>query len=307
VPTHEIVEPVTVRALRELVLPTAPDKITGAVLPALRVRDWLPDKVPLTVPPKEIPVAPVVVIIVLPDRTVGTALVTVNDAALTVEVARVRVFVIPAAEDTVTAPRATAPPTASLKRTPPTVPESRVRDCPLIEVPLTVPPKYIPVGSERPAIIPRVVIVVFVDRTVGTALVTLNDSALIEEDPRVRVFVVPEAEITCIAPSGIAEVPTSPNKLIFPSVPASRVREYAPLTVPPKEIPAAPVVVIVVSADRTVGAALPTVNEAALIAVAADPRVSCDAAEIVNVPRGCTLPTRPLKLTELLHPLIVRL
>jgi hypothetical protein len=179
---------------------------------------------------------------------------------------------------------ATGPPTAL-----------RVRDCAYAVVAFTVPPKEIPAASV-------VLIIVFPDRTVGTELVTLKEAALIAEDPRVRVFVVPEAEATCIAPSGIVEVPTSPNKLIVPSVPALRVREYAPLTVPPKEIPAASVVVIVVFADNTVGTALPTVNEAPLIAVAADPRLTCDAEETLNAPTAVLPPMIPLKVTGPLAP-----
>jgi hypothetical protein len=106
VPTHEIVEPVTVRALRELVLPTAPDKITGAVLPALRVRDRLPDVVPLTVPAKEIPEDPVVLIARVELRNTGVVSFTVNEAALMTLPPRVRAVPVgrtPA--DTVIAPR----------------------------------------------------------------------------------------------------------------------------------------------------------------------------------------------------------
>ena len=286
-----MVEPVTFNAVRAAVLPTAPDKVTGAVVPtALRVRG----KTPLIVPPKEIPPAPVVVIVVSPDRTVGTALVTVNKAALIAEDPRVTVFVVPAAEDTVTAPRGTVLPRAPLKLIPPTTPASRVRDCPFVEIPSTVPPKYIPVGSERPAIVPRVVIVVLAEMVVGTELLTFNEAAAID--------VAKGVKVTCDAAemfnAPIAALPPMiPLKVTGAGVPVLRVRDCAyavvAFNVPPNAIPSLPVVLIVVFADNTVGTELTTVNEDALIAVAPielDPRVTVfvvpEAEETVSAPRG---------------------
>ena len=90
-------------------MPTAPDKITGAGLVpalALRVRDWLPDVVPLTVPGKEIPEDPVVLIARVELSTTGVVSFTVNEAALITLPPRVREFPVgrtPA--DTVIAPK----------------------------------------------------------------------------------------------------------------------------------------------------------------------------------------------------------
>ena len=103
VPAHEIVEPVTFNAVRAAVSPTAPDKVTGAVVTAaLRVRETPP----LIVPPKEIPVAPVVLIARLEFRNTGVVSFTVNEAALMTLPPRVRAVPVgrtPA--DTVIAPR----------------------------------------------------------------------------------------------------------------------------------------------------------------------------------------------------------
>jgi hypothetical protein len=96
-------------------------KVTAPVV--LRIRS-LP---PLTVPPKEI--GPEVAVIVLDaDSTVGTALVTMKEVALTLA-PRVTVFAVPAAEDTVITPRAVAPPRMPLKVTVPPA-ALRVRFCP---------------------------------------------------------------------------------------------------------------------------------------------------------------------------------
>ena len=83
-------------------MPTAPDKVTGAVIPALRVRDWPP----LTVPEKEIPEGPVVLIARVELRNTGVVSFTVNEAALMTLPPRVRAVPVgrtPA--DTVIAPR----------------------------------------------------------------------------------------------------------------------------------------------------------------------------------------------------------
>ena len=183
-----------------------------------------------------------------------------------------------------------------LKLIPPTTPASRVRDCPFIEIPLTVPPKYIPVGSERPAIVPRVVIVVLAEMVVGTESLTFNEAAAIDvaKGPKVTC----DAAETFNAPIA-ALPPMMPLKVtgtVFPA--ALRVRDcpyaVAALTVPPKKIPEAPVVLIVVLIDPILtGTAFVTLKEVALIAVAPielDPRVTVfvvpEAEDTVSAARG---------------------
>jgi len=159
--------------------------------------------------------------------------------------------------------------------------------------PLTVPPKEI--GPEV------AVIVLEADSTVGTELVTMKEVAL-TLSPRVRVFAVPAAEDTVIAPRGVTEVPTRPPKVTAPAAPALRVRACAfaasPVIGPAKEIPEDPVVVMVVrAADSTVETALVTLKEAAVIAETLDPRVTVLAAGTAIAPRAVAPPTMLLKVT----------
>ena len=206
VPTHKIAEPVTFKLVSGVVFPIPPDKVTAPV--ALRVRS-LP---PLTVPPKEI--GPEVVVIILDaGSTVGTALVTMNEVAV-ILAPRVTVFAVPAAEDTVIAPRGALPPTMPPKVTAPAAPALRVRACAFAASPLTAPPKEIP---EDPVV---VIVVKAGDSTVGTEPAMLKEAALIAETLAPRVTAL--AAGTAIAPRAI-ELPTRPLKVTAPPT-ALRVR-----------------------------------------------------------------------------------
>jgi hypothetical protein len=149
--------------------PMIPLNATGAVVPdALRVSDCPYAVVAFTVPPKEIPEDPVVLIVVLiPPIITGTAFVTLKEVALIsmapIEVdPRVTVFVVPEAEETVSVPRARVLPTFPIKLMVSPVPALRIKDCPFAEVPSIVLLKAIaPPAALPPALVVSILTSVF--------------------------------------------------------------------------------------------------------------------------------------------------